>query len=94
MFKKTAVFSLGLFAALHVAAQSISQHFDKYRDSCFQRFYSDSHLASHPVQKVEAIQLSHFSAESRAMPGSEMNLRITVRLRGRSTWQTPVICRP
>jgi len=94
MFKKTAVVSLGLFAALPVAAQSISQHFDKYRDSCFQRFYSDSHLASHPVQKVEAIQLSHFSAESRAMPDSEMNLRIAVRLRGRSTWQTPVICRP
>ncbi|MEP4038212.1 MULTISPECIES: hypothetical protein [unclassified Pseudophaeobacter] len=93
MFRKISLFCLALFAALPAAAQSISNHFEKHSDSCYQRFYSASHLASHPVQKVEAIQLSHFNHESRAMPGGEMNLRIAVRLRGRSTWQTPVICR-
>ena len=94
MFRKTAVFCLTFCAALPAAAQPISQHFDKNSDSCYQRLYSASHLASHPVQKVEAIELSHFNADSQAMPGSEMNLHFAVRLRGRSTWRTPVICRP
>lgn len=94
MFRKTAIFGLILCSALPAAAQSISQHFEKSNDSCYQRFYTADHLARHPEQKVEAIQLSHFSEDSRAMPGNEMNLRIAVRLRGHSIWQTPVICRP
>ena len=34
MFRKIIPFCLGLFAALPVAAQSISLHFEKHSDSC------------------------------------------------------------
>ncbi|UWS81253.1 hypothetical protein [Pseudophaeobacter sp.] len=94
MFTKTGLFGVILLAALPAAAQSISQHFSKGSDSCYQRLYSASHLASHPVQKVEAIQLSHVTADSFSRPGTELALQLAVRLRGSSTWQTPVACTP
>lgn len=81
-----------LCAAGPVAAQSIDQHFGLQVDSCFQRFYSASHLAQHPSQKVEAIQLSHFNEDSVAMPAGEMVLRLSVRLRGQYAWTTPALC--
>lgn len=80
------------FAGAPVAAQSITQHFGTQIDSCFQRFYSASHLAQHPSQKVEAIQLSHFNEDSAGMAGSDLMLRLSVRLRGQFAWTTPVLC--
>ncbi|MFC4215595.1 hypothetical protein [Pseudophaeobacter arcticus] len=94
MLRPTSLLCALLLSALPAAAQSISQHFSKASGSCYQRLYSASHLASHPVQKVEAIQLSHSPSDSFGTPGNELTLRLAVRLRGASTWQTPVRCTP
>ncbi|MEP2717002.1 hypothetical protein [Pseudophaeobacter sp.] len=85
---------IALAVALPANAQSISQHFSKATGSCYQREYSASHLAKHPTQKVATIQLSHAPQESLGMPGNELTLRLTVRLLGYNTWQTPVLCAP
>jgi hypothetical protein len=92
MFIKASLACGLLLAALPAAAQSIAQHFGTGADSCYQRAYSASHLAEHPGQRVEAIQLSHFNEDSTGMAAGEMLLRIAVRLRGQAPWQTLAFC--
>ena len=91
-------------AALPVwAGAPLERHFGA-ADSCYQRIYSDDHLARHPQQKVAAMRLDHFPGDQAylGLGGSwhsypdtpALALRLSVWLRGREMWRTVAVCAP
>lgn len=42
-----------------LAEPPLSRHFGA-QNSCYARYYSDAHLAKHPLQKVTSIRIDHF----------------------------------